>query len=320
ARRSRPLRARATCRRSARACAPLRGRRAARERRARAPTAAARGATSRRGRTRRRRARARAGEARGAERGRRSLPSASTPSAVVPARSRYCAAAVRWFAVNVNPIAELWPCSALPADDGSVRVARRWSVLPAETDAMFERAIPAPITGREARTVEVVPPHVYVYGGPPASVHAVEQRSISSWRPSAVSSSSCDEVVAFVVSVIEPTLLEPAEPSFVTSIARWMVSPGTRFDAPTVRRSVAPSAIETVPELRFCICAGVELVKLAYVPRPATPAAAARRARLIENFAVRGSRMGRDPFVCRSACRLRAHKRVRVLTRQETRT
>ena len=79
-------------------------------------------------------------------------------------------------------------------------------------------------------------------------------------------------------SEIEPTWLVPAEPSFVRSTARSTVSPGTRFDAPTASRFTEPRAIETVPEVNACVSAAVELVNVAYVPRPAMLAAAAMTA------------------------------------------
>ena len=90
-----------------------------------------------------------------------------------------------------------------------------------------------------------------------------------------------------MVTVIEPTLLVPAEPLFVMSTARSIVSPGTRFEADTVSRLADPSVSETVPELRFCACADVELVKLAKVPSPAMPAATPRIAIVASSFAAR---------------------------------
>src|SRR5260370_17113701 len=91
------------------------------------------------------------------------------------------------------------------------------------------------------------------------------------WGPFGASESSSDVVGAVVVGVIEPTLLVPAEPLLLMSTARWIVSPGTRFDAPTVSRLAAPSVIETVPDVRLWAWALVELVKLPNVARLATP-------------------------------------------------
>ena len=49
----------------------------------------------------------------------------------------------------------------LPAVLGRVTVTRRWSVVPA-VSVRFESATLLPISGDEASTVEVEPPHVYV--------------------------------------------------------------------------------------------------------------------------------------------------------------
>ena len=174
---------------------------------------------------------------------------------------------------------ELWPWRVLLAVAGRVSVTRRWSVLPAVIELMFDNAVLAPMTAVVARTEVVVPPQMYVYGGPD-SVQATEHLSITIWSPFVVSVSSNEEGDAVVVSVTDPTLLVPADPLLVMSTARWIVSPGTRFEAPTVSRFVVPSVIETVPEVRLCACALVELVKLANVARLATPAAAPRIATL----------------------------------------
>src|SRR5258707_1532092 len=115
---------------------------------------------------------------------------------------------------------------------------RSRSVLPAVSALMFDSAMLPPITARVVSTEVVVPPQVYVYGGPD-SVQATEHLSITIWRPFVASESSSDVVGAVVVSVIEPTLLVPAEPLLLMSTARWIVSPGTRFNPAPLRPTAA---------------------------------------------------------------------------------
>jgi hypothetical protein len=59
--------------------------------------------------------------------------------------------------------------------------------------------------------------------------------------------------------------------------------------------------IETVPELKFCDWAAVELVKLANVPNPATPAATATIAADANTFTNNG------------ICRTRSSQKVRLM-------
>ena len=54
-----------------------------------------------------------------------------------------------------------------------------------------------------------------------------------------------------MVSWIDERLSELAVPLLTRSTARWIVSPATRLDAPTVSRlagPAAPSVIDTVPD------------------------------------------------------------------------
>src|SRR4051812_3688446 len=134
-----------------------------------------------------------------------------------------------------------------------------------------------PTTAREARTEVVVPPQVWVYGGPD-SVQATEHLSRTIWRPFVESVSSRDVGEAVVVRV--GAAARSIVPPFERSNARWIVSPGATPVALTVSRlaaPTAPSAIDTVPDETVCV-AVVELVKVAKVPRPATLAAAASTA------------------------------------------
>ena len=95
-------------------------------------------------------------------------------------------------------------------------------------------------------------------------------------RPLVASVSSSELGDAVVVSTIADRLSALAPPLLMRSTDRWIVSPGTTLDAPTVRRlvdaPVAPSAIETVPE-EIVWLAEVELVNVANVPSPAIAAA-----------------------------------------------
>ena len=71
-------------------------------------------------------------------------------------------------------------------------------------------------------------------------------------RPLVGSVSSSELGDAVVLSTIPERLSADEPPLLTRSTDRWIVSPGTTFDAPTVRRfvdaPVDPSAIETVPE------------------------------------------------------------------------
>jgi hypothetical protein len=158
---------------------------------------------------------------------------------------------------------------------GSVSVTRRWSVEPVFNDASPLSAKLAPITGRVASTVLVVPPHVYVYAGEvPASVHATEHLSMTICRPLVMSVSSSELGEAVVLSTIEDRLSAVPLPLLMRSTERWIVSPGTTLEAPIVRRfaaPVVPSAIETVPD-EIVWLAEVELVNVANVPSPAIAA------------------------------------------------
>jgi hypothetical protein len=89
---------------------------------------------------------------------------------------------------------------------------------------------------------------VYVKAGDvPASVHATEQRSTTSFKPLVVSVSSRLDGDALVVRSMEPRLVPD-----VRSKARCIVSPGTNPVAATVSRlvtaPVAPKESVTVPD------------------------------------------------------------------------
>src|SRR6478736_2055860 len=196
----------------------------------------------------------------------REVPRGAAPPYVQKLRSSprtitYWLVAARWVPVKAYWITEDWFCSALPAPLGSVSVTRIWSVEPAVSALRFESARLEPTTGVEA-------------GAEPPSVHATEHLSIAIWRPLVVSVFSSELVVALVVSETEARLIVPW---LMRSTLRWMVSPAAMFEAPTVSRlvdaPVAPRPMVTVPDATDWL-AEVELVKVAYVPRPAMAAAA----------------------------------------------
>ena len=68
--------------------------------------------------------------------------------------------AARCVPVNAYVIVDDWFCKVLPAPLGSVSVTRRWSVAPAVVEPRFDSVRLLPITAREARTDELVPPQV----------------------------------------------------------------------------------------------------------------------------------------------------------------
>ena len=111
-------------------------------------------------------------------------------------------------------------------------------------------------------------------GDVPASTHATEHRSTTIWRPFVASVSSKELGLADVVSPRDARFWLPL---FDRSNERWIVSPGTRPLALTVRRfvdaPVAPKAIVTVPDVTDCD-ADVDEVNDANVPSDATAAAA----------------------------------------------
>jgi hypothetical protein len=73
----------------------------------------------------------------------------------------YWGAPARWVAVNAYWITDDWACRVLGAALGSVNVTRRKLSVPA-VRVMFASVRFVPITGALARTLVVVPPHVYV--------------------------------------------------------------------------------------------------------------------------------------------------------------
>ena len=107
----------------------------------------------------------------------------------------------RWVPVKVNVMVLDNPCRVLPAALGNVNVASRSSVLPAVSVDRLLNARLDPITGRNANTVLVDPPQVYVYAGAtPASVHPVEHAWITNCSPLLVSVSSKLDGEAVVVN------------------------------------------------------------------------------------------------------------------------
>jgi hypothetical protein len=107
-------------------------------------------------------------------------------------------------------------------------------------------------------------------------------------KPFVASVSSSELGEAVVVSVIEASAIDPA--ALLRSTLRWIVSPGAMPLAPMlslfVEEPVAPSEIEIVPLEIVWLTAGVELVKVAKVPRPAMLAAETRRATESSSFGV----------------------------------
>lgn len=93
-------------------------------------------------------------------------------------------------------------------------------------------------------------------------------------RPLVASVSSSELGEAVVVRTIPERLSEEPLPLLMRSAARWIVSPGTTLEAPTVSRLAAPvlpRLIETVPD-EIVWLAEVELVNVANVPSPAIAA------------------------------------------------
>src|SRR5581483_1798153 len=131
---------------------------------------------------------------------------------------------------------EFLPCSVFGAALGRVKVTRRKLSVP-DVSVRFDNVKFVPMTGAVASTLVVVPPHVYVYGGPPDSVHATLHLSMTICRPLVVSVSSNELVVADVVSVM---LARAMLPVFLTSTARWMLSPAAMLLAPMLRRLLVP--------------------------------------------------------------------------------
>src|SRR6185437_4771649 len=72
----------------------------------------------------------------------------------------YWLVAVRWVPVKLKAMVLLWFCRVLSAVEGRVRVTRRLSVCPAVTVVRLARVRLAPMTGREASTLVVVPEQV----------------------------------------------------------------------------------------------------------------------------------------------------------------
>ena len=134
-----------------------------------------------------------------------------------------------------------------------------------------------PTTARLVMTAVVVPAQrsSSVVG---ALVQAIVHWSTLSWRPLVASVVSLVAVpVAAVVRRTEPNCSESLARVRVT--ARWTVSPGTRPVAGmSVLRAGAPVPMVTLPEATDSLAEVVE-VKAPKVPRPATEAAPATRAR-----------------------------------------
>src|SRR5215831_7702828 len=133
----------------------------------------------------------------------------------------YCEVAARCVAVNAYWITDDLFCKVFGAAPGSVSVTRAKLSVP-DVRFRFKSARFEPITGALASTVLVVPLQVYVYGGPPVSLHATLHLSITICRPFVVSVSSSELVVADVVSVM---LASAMLPMFLMSTVRWIVSP-----------------------------------------------------------------------------------------------
>src|SRR5512144_2851142 len=95
---------------------------------------------------------------------RRSATGVALLSLEIPADTcvGYRSVAARCVPVNAYVTVDDWFWNVLPAPLGSVSVTRRWSVEPAVVALRFESARFVPITAREASTVDVVPPQVYV--------------------------------------------------------------------------------------------------------------------------------------------------------------